>query len=100
MSELTNRVRRMVSQAHGFVKDAPLEAVSRAKEAMLAARVGAETATGEERDELSQLHDLAEARLPRYEAALATWTGSVRERADLFHKNEVQRLQQPLPPRV
>jgi hypothetical protein len=100
MSELTKTVRRMVSQAHGFVTDAPLEAVSRAKQAMVAARAGLETATGEERDELTQLHELAETRLPRYEQALAAWAGTVRERAALFHKNEVERLQQPLPPKV
>lgn len=100
MSELTNRVRRMLFQAHGFLKDAPLEAVSRAKQAMAATQAGLEAVAADERDELTQLHELAEARLPRYEQALALWAGTVRERAELFHKNEVERLQQPLPPKV
>lgn len=100
MSELTNRVRRMLSQARGFVKDAPLEAVSRTKQAMAVARAGLDAAVGADRSELSQLLELAESRLPRYEQELAAWAGTVRERAEQFRQNEVDRLQQPLPPKV
>lgn len=100
MSELTNRVRRMLSQAHGFTTDAPLEAISRTKQAMVAIRAGLESAAGEERDQLAQLLELAESRLPRYEQAFASWSSTVRERADLFQKNEVERLQRPLPAKV
>jgi phage shock protein A len=100
MSELTNQVRRMLTQAHKFVTDAPLEAVSRAQLALRTARAGLAAAGTEERAQLETLIELAETRLGRYATALSNWSGSVRARADEYTDNERKRLQQPLPPKV
>lgn len=100
MSELTNKVRKMLSQAAGFVKDAPLEAVSRAKLAHSTALEGVKTAQGEDRATLQTLAEVATARLERYELILSAWAGEVRQRADLFGQHERERLQQPMPPKV
>jgi hypothetical protein len=100
MSELTHRVRRMLSQAQTFVKDAPLEALSRAQLALRTASAALAHASDEERPELQTLCELAETRSDRYQAALATWSSEVRERAELYNAHERQRLQQPLPKRV
>ena len=100
MSELTNQLRRMLSQAQKFVTDAPLEAVSRAQLALRTARAGLASAGAEERAELGTLIELAETRLERYSLAWTQWAGSVRARADEYTDNERKRLQQPLPPKV
>jgi phage shock protein A len=100
MSELTNQVRRMLSQAHKFVTDAPLEAVSRAELALVTARAGLARASAEERAELETQIELAETRLERYRQALSQWSGGVRARADLYTDNERKRLAEPLPTKV
>jgi hypothetical protein len=97
MSELTNRVRRMLSQAQTFAKDAPLEALSRAQLALRTASAALAQASEEERPELQTLCELAETRGERYRAILDGWATQVRERADLYTQNERERLQQPLP---
>lgn len=100
MSELTNQLRRMLSQAQKFVTDAPLEAVSRAQLALRTARAGLAKASAEERAELDTLIELAETRIERYSQALSQWSGGVRARADLYNANERKRLAEPLPPKV
>lgn len=100
MSELTNRVRRMLSQAQTFAKDAPLEALSRAQLALRTARAALVQASEEERPALQTLCELAENRSERYQAVLARWSTQVRERAELYNEHERQRLQQPLPQKV
>lgn len=100
MSELTIRVRRMLSQAQTFAKDAPLEALSRAQLALRTASAALAQASEEERPELQTLCELAETRSERYQAVLASWSTQVRERSELYNENERQRLQQPLPQKV
>ena len=100
MSDVINQVRRMLSQAHKFVSDAPLEAVSRAQLALRTARAALASASPAEQAELETLIELAETRGERYAAALEQWSGSVRARADEYNENERKRLQQPLPPKV
>jgi ElaB/YqjD/DUF883 family membrane-anchored ribosome-binding protein len=100
MSELTNQVRRMLTQAQKFVTDAPLEAVSRAQLALSTARGGLAAASTDERTQLQTLIELAETRIERYGQALAHWSGTVRARSEEFIDNERKRLQQPLPPKV
>lgn len=100
MSELTNQVRRMLTQAQKFVKDAPLEAVSRAQLALRTAHAALGNATGDERAQWLTLIELAETRIERYEQALSSWSGEVRVRAGEFLDNERKRLQLPLPPKV
>jgi F0F1-type ATP synthase membrane subunit b/b' len=100
MSELTNQVRRMLSQAQKFVTDAPLEAVSRAQLALRTARAALATAAAEERAELETLIELAETRIERDGQALSRWSGTVRARADLYNHNERKKLAEPLPPKV
>lgn len=90
----------MLSQAQTFAKDAPLEALSRARLALRTANAGLAQANEEERQELQTLCELAEARSERYQAALANWSAQVRERAELYNQHERERLQQPLPAKV
>jgi hypothetical protein len=100
MSELTDQVRRMLSQAQKFVTDAPLEAVSRAQLALKTARAALPSASLDERAQLETLIELAETRIERYGQALASWSQGVRTRQDEYTTNERKRLQQPLPPKV
>ena len=100
MSELTNRVRRMLSQAQTFAKDAPLEALSRAQLALRTASAALPQASEEERPELQTLCELAETRSERYRAGLDSWSAQVRARNELFNQNERDRLQQPLPKKI
>ena len=100
MSDVIHQVRRMLSQAHKFVSDAPLEAVSRAQLALYTARAALASASPAEQAELQTLIELAETRGERYAAALEQWSGSVRARSEEFTENERKRLQQPLPPKV
>jgi hypothetical protein len=100
MSDVINQVRKMLSQAHKFVSDAPLEAVSRAQLALRTARAALGSAGPAERAELETLIELAETRAERYAAALAHWSSTVRARADAFVENERTRLTLPLPPKV
>jgi hypothetical protein len=97
MSELTNGLRRMLSQAQGFAKDAPLEALSRAQVALSTARGALAGAGDGEQHELQILCELAEARVERYQGLLAAWSAGVRERAELYNRHERERLQQPIP---
>jgi hypothetical protein len=100
MSELTHRVRRMLSQAQTFATDAPLEALSRAQLALRTARAALTQADDEERPELQTLCELAETRSDRYQAALAAWSAQVRAREELYNRHERERLQRPLPEKV
>jgi hypothetical protein len=90
----------MLAQAQGFAKDTPLEALTRAQLAAKEAAAALETAAGEEREELENLHAIAISRVEKYETLLASWTMRVRERADLFSTHEKQRLANPIPPKL
>lgn len=100
MSELTDRLRRMLSHAQDFAKDAPLEAVARVRDAAAFAREALPRASAEERAEVASLLELAEAREAAYQAAFERWSREVKARAELFQQHERERLQQPLPRKV
>lgn len=100
MSEVINKLRRMLAQAQGFAEDAPLEALARARLAVQEARAAAAAASGAEREELEGLATLAERRVAKYEARLAEWTASVQARAAAFEAHERESLQRALPAKV
>ncbi len=100
MSELTDQVRRMLSQAQVFVRDTPFEAVARTCQALqtVDAALGSlsPTATAE-RAALTRLRNVVMARLAKYETALEAWTDEVRGRAALYNQRERERIAQPFP---
>jgi hypothetical protein len=100
MSELTDRLKRMLAQAQGFANDAPLEAVSRAQLAVRTATAALPSLAGAEHDEVASLLSLARTRVERYQATYDSWDESVRDRAALFAQHERERLAQPIPPKV
>jgi hypothetical protein len=100
MSELTDKLQRMLAQAQGFAKDAPLEALTRAQLAAKEAAAALPAASGEEREVLESLHAMAVSRSEKYQAVLGGWSETVRERANLFATHERERLAQPIPPKV
>jgi hypothetical protein len=97
MSEVTQKLQRMLAQAQGFASQAPLEALARAELAAREAQAALETATGAERERLGSLHAIALSRVEQYGALLADWSAGVRQRADLFEHHEMERLEQPIP---
>lgn len=99
MREIIQKLQRALSQAQTFAKDTPLEALARARSVARdaqAALVGAAKATSEERAQLSSIASMAASRISQYEAVVAGWDHGVRERAQLFHTHEVERLQRPI----
>lgn len=100
MSELTDRVRRMLVQAQQFEEHAPLEAVERATLAISALSSALQTADQAEAAALRELRALAEARRARYQAALDAWTQRIEARAQQYQQRERDRLGQPLPAKV
>lgn len=100
MSELTSHFRRMLSQTQMFAKDAPYEALSRTKLLVKQASDALAHASVVERDEILAILVLARKRIARYEAALASFQHGNQDRAALFHKHEVERLQQAIPSKV
>jgi hypothetical protein len=97
MSEVTQKLQRMLAQAQGFSQDTPREAVARAELAVQEADSALTTAQGTEREQLLTLRAMAAARVENYGAQLANWTRGVQQRADLFESNEQDRLKQPIP---
>ena len=101
MSELTERVRKMLSQAQVFATDTPFEAVARARQAIEVIDESLQSdSSGDERSALSGLRKLAETRLEKYEARLAAWLAEVEERADRYNEHERERLAQPMRAKV
>jgi hypothetical protein len=96
MSELTDRVRRMLSQAQVFARDTPFEAVSRARQAIEEIDAALRTAGPEDRTALEGLRKLAESRLEKYHQVLAAWQGQNSEREALFKAHERNRISLPL----
>jgi len=96
MSELTDRVRRMLSQAQVFARDTPFEAVSRARQALHEIDAALATANPEERLALDGLRKLAESRYEKYEAVQATWIEKNRERGEVYNQHERDRIAAPL----
>jgi hypothetical protein len=96
MSELTDRVRRMLSQAQVFARDTPFEAVSRARQAMQEIDAALSHASPEERTALEGLRKLAASRHEKYEALLVAWQQKNTEREALFATHERNRIGLPL----
>ena len=97
MSELTDRVRKMLSQAQVFARDTPFEAVARARQAMQVVESALATAsTPDEREALENLRTLAAKRVERYQAVLDSWMDASRERAEAFNQRERDVIGQPL----
>ncbi len=96
MSELTDRVRRMLSQAQVFARDTPFEAVSRARQAIQAIDAALASAGPEERTALDNLRKLAASRHEKYEEVLAAWQKQNEERKAVWDKHERNRIGLPL----
>ena len=100
MSEVTQKLQRMLAQAQGFSADAPLEAVARAELAVKEAERALATAQGTEQEQLIALRAIAASRVEKYKNQLSGWLEGVEQRADLFESNEQARIEQPIPPKV
>ena len=96
MSELTETVRKMLSQAQVFARDTPFEAVSRARQAVQLIDAALAAAAPVERPALESLRKVTASRLEKYDAVLAAWREKATERADLYVQNERARILQPL----
>jgi hypothetical protein len=96
MSELTETVRKMLSQAQVFARDTPFEAVSRVRQALHLIDATLAEAAPAERAALESLRKTTASRLEKYEIALADWREKAAARADLYTQNERHRLLQPL----
>jgi hypothetical protein len=100
MSELTDRLKRMLSQAQMFAIDAPMEALARAKLLVSQANAALSVVSDVERDDVLSILQLARKRVARYEARVSSFQHDNRERAALFTRHEFERLQQPIPTKV
>lgn len=100
MSALIDNLRRMLAQAQGFARDAPLEALARAGRAVSEGNKALGTTSGEEREELESLLELAKSRVVKYEARLAEWRAEVVSRAAVYLTHERERLERPLAPKL
>jgi hypothetical protein len=96
MSELTDRVRRMLTQAQVFARDTPFEAVSRARQALQEIDAALASASPAERTALDNLRKLAASRHEKYEEQLAAWQQKNAEREALFATHERNRIGLPL----
>lgn len=103
MSELTDTVRKMLSQAQVFARDTPFEAVSRARQAIAEVDAAlAELGNGdvEQRASSLALRKLAAGRAAKYEARLEEWLAAAEERSRRYTANEQERLAQPMRTKV
>lgn len=96
MSELTETVRKMLSQAQVFARDTPFEAVSRTRQAVLLIDTALAGAVPSERPALESLRKVTVSRLEKYEIVLATFREQATRRAEQYVQNERDRIQQPL----
>jgi hypothetical protein len=95
MSELTDRVRKMLAQAQVFAKDTPFEAVARVKQA-LAVVDESLVSLPSERRALEGLRTLVVSRLAKYERGLSDWQEQSRLRGERYVDHERHVLAQPL----
>jgi hypothetical protein len=100
MSEVTKKLQRMIAQAQGFAKDAPLEALARAQLALRESEAALATAPAAEREQLAALKAIAASRVETYQAQLSGWNKGVRERSDTFETHEQERLEQAIPTKI
>lgn len=102
MSELTDRVRKMLSQAQVFARDTPFEAVARVRQvvAVIDDALASSTLPAEDRTALLGLRSLAATRAEKYEARLAVWLAESEARASQYSANEQERLAQPMRAKV
>ena len=96
MSELTDRVRKMLAQAQVFARDTPFEAVARARQALQVAEAALANGPAEDQEALAGLRALAEGRIAKYELALSAWLEQARARSEQFNEHERDRLANPL----
>jgi hypothetical protein len=96
MSELTDSVRKMLSQAQVFARDTPFEAVARARQAVQAIDAAIASAAPTERPELDALRELTVARVARYEERLEAWIQASRAREQAYNERERDFLQRSL----
>ncbi|MEY4513972.1 MAG: hypothetical protein RLZZ450_6094 [Pseudomonadota bacterium] len=96
MSELTETVRKMLSQAQVFARDTPFEAVSRARQAVLLIDAALAGGTPIERPALESLRKVTASRLEKYEIVLASWREKATLRAEQYVQTERARILQPL----
>ena len=88
MSELTDSVRKMLSQAQVFARDTPFEAVARVRQAVQAVDAALAHCAPAERPELEGLREVILARLARYEERLSAWIAAARMREDAYITRE------------
>jgi len=104
MREIIQKLQRALSQAQTFAKQTPPEALARtrlvAREAQAALASMDAKAVAHEREQLTSILAMANLRIGQYEAVVAGWDHSVRERAELFHTHEVERLQRPIASKI
>jgi hypothetical protein len=96
MSELTDTVRRMLSQAQVFARDTPFEAVSRARQATQLVDQALATASSEQRPALEALRKITLSRADHYKTVLDGWNEKIRTRAGEYNDTERARIGQPL----
>ncbi|MDB4974552.1 MAG: hypothetical protein JWN48_2893 [Myxococcaceae bacterium] len=96
MSELTDTVRRMLSQAQVFARDTPFEAVSRARQATLLVDEALASASPEEWPALEALRKITLTRADKYKSVLDGWNAKIRARAGEYNATERERIGQPL----
>lgn len=96
MSELTDTVRRMLSQAQVFARDTPFEAVSRARQATQLIDHALASASTDERPALEALRKITTSRAEKYSAVLEGWTAKINARAVDYNQTERDRIGQPL----
>src|SRR5690349_1436827 len=96
MSELTERVRRMLSQAQVFARDTPFEAVTRSRQTLQAIEQAIGQCTPEERDALKGMRKIATSRLAKYEDVLAKWLAEAESRNEVYVQRERAVIGQPL----
>jgi len=102
MSELTDTVRKMLSQAQVFARDTPFEALSRTRQALIEIDAALANPGGQpdDRASLLALRKIAASRAAKYEARLSDWIGQAEARAHQYTTNEHLRLAQPMRAKV
>jgi hypothetical protein len=96
MSELTDRVRKMLAQAQVFARDTPFEAVARTRQVLHLIEESLSNDQVVERKVLEGQRALAAARLLKYDDILATWQENSRLRGERFVAQERYVLSHPL----
>ena len=100
MSELTDRLRRMLAQAQVFAGDAPMEALARARLLVRESNDALSVAGDVERDDVQAILLLARKLVAKYETSVAAFQTENARRATLLYENEMERLVRPIPAKV